>query len=164
MSKKQDKRHEYNQAVCDYSNRVCRFVDRLLKDSDAAKDIAQECYLKLWENRDNIDFLKSKSWLFTTAYRLSLNYLRKNNRLSDELFVPEESFELDNPDLKKIVNDSLDLLNEVQRTIVLLKDYEGYSYAEIGEILDLNQSQVKVYLFRARKKVKEYIGDLQLVL
>lgn len=164
MSNKQDKRYDYNQAVCDYSNRVCRFVDGLLKDSEAAKDIVQECYMKLWEHRESIDFSKSKPWLFTTAYRLSLNYLRKNNRLVHHSLLPEQSFELDNPDLKKIVNDSLELLNEVQRTIVLLKDYEGYSYEEIGKILDLNESQVKVYLFRARKKVKQYIGDLQLVL
>lgn len=155
---------QYNRAVCDFSNRVCRFVDRLLNDSDAAKDITQECYLRLWEHRAAVDFNKSKSWLFTTAYRMSLNYLRKNNRTIGDSTLTEPSFELENPDLKKIVNDALDLLNQVQRTIVLLKDYEGYSYEEIGEILQLNPSQVKVYLFRARKKIKEYIGDLQLVL
>ena len=69
----------YNQAVHDYNNRVCRFVDKLLKNTNTAKDITQETYLKLWENRDKIDFEKVRAWLFTTAYRLSIDSLNKND-------------------------------------------------------------------------------------
>ena len=153
----------YNQSVYDYSNRVCRFVDKLLMDSVVAKDITQEAYMRLWEKRDSVDFEKVRAWLFTTAYRLSMDHIQRQKRFDREENIPEFWVEPENPDLKRIVNESLALLSEVQRSIVLLKDYEGYSYDEIGEMLNLSEQQVKVYLFRARKKVKEYIGDLRLV-
>ena len=156
--------NHYNQSVHDYSNRVCRFVDKLLLDSATAKDITQEAYLRLWENRHTVDFNKVRAWLFTTSYRLSMDHIKQKKRFDAEEYIPEGSIEQENPDLKKVIHDALSLLTEQQKSIILLKDYEGYSYEEIGEILQLSESQVKVYLFRARKKIKEYIGDLKLVL
>jgi len=129
-----------------------------------AKDITQETYLKLWENKDKINFDKVRSWLFTTAYRLCMDHLNKAKRYEKEYAIPERWEEQTNHDLKQILNYSLNLLSEIQRSILLLKDYEGYSYEEIGQILSLTDSQVKVYLFRARKKIKDYIGDLSHVL
>jgi RNA polymerase sigma-70 factor (ECF subfamily) len=155
---------EYNIAFREYSNRVCRFIDKLLKDGVAAKDITQEVFLRLWEKKESVNFEKVRAWLFTTAYRLSLDYIKRQNRFAGEAHLPERWVEQESADLKKIVNEALDLLTDKQRSIVLLRDYEGYSYDEIGEILELSESQVKVYLFRARLKIKEYIGDLRLVL
>lgn len=154
----------YNQSVQDYSNRVCRFVHKLLMDKAVAKDITQDAYLILWENREKVDFEKVRAWLFTTAYRLSMDHIKRQKRYAGEEHIPEWFVEPEQPDLKKIVNDALVLLSEVQRSILLLKDYEGYSYEEIGVMLNLNESQVKVYLFRARKKIKDHIGDLRLVI
>ena len=57
----------------------------------------------------------------------------------------------------KILEEALSRLNETQRSLVLLKDYEGYSYEEIGKITGLNESQVKVYLHRARIQLKNYL-------
>jgi RNA polymerase sigma-70 factor (ECF subfamily) len=59
---------------------------------------------------------------------------------------------------------ALNTLNEIQRSVILLRDYEGYSYEEIGEITGLNESQVKVYIYRARLALKQYIGSLENVL
>ncbi|WP_018343216.1 RNA polymerase sigma factor [Cytophaga aurantiaca] len=154
----------YNQSVEEYNNRVCRFVDKLVRDTVVAKDITQETYLRLWEKRASVNFDKVRAWLFTTAYRLSMDHLNKQKRFDNFDQLPERWIEQENTDLKKIVNDSLALLTDQQRSIVLLKDYEGYSYQEIGEILTLSDSQVKVYLFRARQIIKSYIGDLRLVL
>ena len=58
---------------------------------------------------------------------------------------------------KKILNEALNRLNETQRSLVMLKDYEGYNYEEIGQITGLNESQVKVYLHRARLQLRDYI-------
>ena len=69
-----------------------------------------------------------------------------------------------NPDLKEILNEALDRLPEVQKTVVLLGDYEGYNYAEIAEITGLSEAQVKVYIFRARKALKAYLKTLDLVI
>ena len=62
-------------------------------------------------------------------------------------------------DLKNILNEALERLSDVQRSVILLRDYEGYSYEEIGQITGLNESQVKVYIYRARLFLKEYIGS-----
>ena len=58
---------------------------------------------------------------------------------------------------------ALNKLPEIQKSVVLLRDYEGYSYEEIGEICGLKESQVKVYIFRARTFLKNYIGSIEKV-
>jgi len=66
--------------------------------------------------------------------------------------------------LKKVLEAALNRLSETQRSLVLLKDYEGYSYDEIGKITGLNESQVKVYLHRARIQLKEYLVKMENVI
>jgi RNA polymerase sigma-70 factor (ECF subfamily) len=63
-----------------------------------------------------------------------------------------------------VLNNALDKLPEIQKSVVLLRDYEGYDYAEIGKITGLNESQVKVYIFRARATLKNYIGNLEAII
>ena len=67
-------------------------------------------------------------------------------------------------DLKQVVNEAVSKLPEVQKSVIMLRDYEGYSYEEIGNITGLNESQVKVYIYRARTFLKEYIGNLENVI
>jgi RNA polymerase sigma-70 factor (ECF subfamily) len=67
-------------------------------------------------------------------------------------------------DLKKVLDDALSRLSETQRSLVLLKDYEGYSYEEIGTITGLNESQVKVYLHRARLQLRSYLVKMENVI
>jgi RNA polymerase sigma-70 factor (ECF subfamily) len=66
--------------------------------------------------------------------------------------------------MKKVLEDALARLSETARSLVLLKDYEGYSYDEIGEITGLNESQVKVYLHRARLQLKNYLVSIENVM
>jgi RNA polymerase sigma-70 factor (ECF subfamily) len=66
-------------------------------------------------------------------------------------------------DLQTILHEALDKLPVIQKTVVLLRDYEGYNYAEIAEITALNESQVKVYIFRARQTLKSYLKQIDLV-
>jgi len=65
---------------------------------------------------------------------------------------------------KKVLMDALNQLNETQRSLVMLKDYEGYNYEQIGEIMGLNESQVKVYLHRARLTLRNYLVSPENVL
>jgi RNA polymerase sigma-70 factor (ECF subfamily) len=67
-------------------------------------------------------------------------------------------------DAKEVLNEALNKLPELQRSVIMLRDYEGYAYDEIGEITGLNESQVKVYIFRARKFLKSYIGSVEAVI
>ncbi len=63
--------------------------------------------------------------------------------------------------MKKVIDMALSKLNDIQRSVIMLRDYEGYSYEEIGKITGLNESQVKVYIYRARLSMKEFIGTLE---
>ena len=61
-------------------------------------------------------------------------------------------------------HEALNTLPEIQRSVILLRDYEGYNYDEIADITGLTLSQVKVYIFRGRQKLKQYIGSIEAVL
>ena len=100
-----------------------------------------------------------KSFLFTVAYNHMIDHIRKNKRivLKEEFNESVRTTNRQQHDSKKILNEALNRLNETQRSLVMLKDYEGYSYEEIGKITGLNESQVKVYLHRARLQLREYI-------
>ena len=77
--------------------------------------------------------------------------------------IPEDVHDKQYSDLSEILNDAVKLLPEIQRTVVLLRDYEGYSYKEIGDITELSEAQVKVYIYRARIFLKNYIGKMEVV-
>ena len=78
--------------------------------------------------------------------------------------IPEDMHDKQYSDLAEILNEAVKLLPDIQRTVVLLRDYEGYSYNEIGEITSLSEAQVKVYIYRARVFLKNYIGKMEVVL
>ena len=78
--------------------------------------------------------------------------------------IPEEMHDEQYSDLSEILNEAVSRLPEIQRSVVLLRDYEGYSYKEIGDITLLSEAQVKVYIYRARVFLKNYIGKMDLVL
>jgi RNA polymerase sigma-70 factor (ECF subfamily) len=156
---------DYNNCVDEYSDGVYRFILKNLKDEDNAKDVVQEAFTKMWERAEDVDSSKAKSYIFTTAYHTMIDFIRKNKRLvsEDEVYRPEPSSARSYSDLNEILEDALEKLSEVQKSVVLLRDYEGYSYQEIGEIVNLNESQVKVYIYRARLALKKYIGSIEAV-
>ncbi|MFN6944112.1 MAG: RNA polymerase sigma factor [Cytophagaceae bacterium] len=157
---------EYNEAVKQLSRNLFRYLFKCLKSEEACLDIIQDCFEKLWKNRANVQSEKVKSWLFSTAHNLMINYIKREGKATEfnqEIHNINHSSS-DNYDMKELINKALIQLPELQKSILLLRDYEGYQYHEIGEILELNESQVKVYLFRARKKLKETLKNMHSVL
>ncbi len=158
---------EYNSCADLYSDGVYRFILKNIRDRDTAQDIVQESYVRMWERVKEVAYEKARAYLFTTAYHTMIDHIRKNQRLSslndDYTETHDESPGTYN-DLKEVINEAVAKLPEIQRSVIMLRDYEGYSYEEIGDILKLNESQVKVYIFRARTFLKQYIGSLDLVL
>ncbi len=150
---------EYNQCVTQYADNVFRFIVKNLKHEEDAKDVVQSAFEKLWINRDQVNTDKSKSYLFTIAYNTMIDHIRKNKRISlkEEFGAEERGSSTIQQNTKRILDEALSKLSETQRSLVMLKDYEGYNYAEIGEITGLNESQVKVYLYRARLQLRDYI-------
>ena len=157
---------EYNIAVDTYADNIFRFVLKHLKNKDAAKDVVQDTFAKVWVKRDTIDGKKVKSYLFTTAYNTLIDATRKQ-KYTDEVKSIDKHFSqapIKDMDLQTILHNALDQLPDIQRSVILLRDYEGYDYAEIGKITNLKESQVKVYIFRARKKLKQILVSVEAVL
>jgi len=157
---------EYNECVTMYADNVYRFILKNLRHEEDARDVVQTAFEKMWRNRDNVDSQKSKSYLFTIAYHQMIDHIRKVKRiqLRDEISAEARVENRPVNNLRKILDEALSRLSDTQRSLVMLKDYEGYSYEEIGQIMNLNASQVKVYLHRARVQLKEYLVKMENVI
>jgi RNA polymerase sigma-70 factor (ECF subfamily) len=149
-----------------FSDALYRFTLKSLRDSEEARDIVQESFLRLWENRAAVIAGKEKSYLFTIAYRLLIDRVRLSKRYAGEQALQYRAggSGSEYSGLDEVLSAALETLNETQRNLILLRDYEGYSYREIGEITGLTESQVKVYIFRARGVLKQKIGVLEEVI
>lgn len=158
-------RREYNDSVDNFSDDVYRFIFRACRSKEFAEDLVQDSFLILWEHVQEIAYEKSKAFLFTTAYRKMIDNLRREKKNGDfeNVCSSQYIYEEKMPDLQQILEKALDRLSPIQKTVVLLRDYEDYSYKEIAEITDLTESQVKVYIFRARNFMKEFIRKPDLV-
>jgi len=161
------KRSEYNIVVREQSNNLYGYAIRFLRNEEDAKDIVQDVFEKLWLNKKKVEFGKAKSWMFTTAHNAMINFATRKGRikLSDEMGKYDSSFtKVIAFESNQVVDRAVAILPPVQKSVILLRDLQGYSYKDIGEILELNDSQVKVYLFRARKKIKNQLkGMVELV-
>ena len=151
---------EYNECVNLYADNVYRFILKNLRHEEDARDIVQTAFEKMWRNRDSVENDKSKSYLFTVAYNQMIDHIRKSKRVSlTEDFGETSRGSNYQPavNVQETLREALNRLNETQRSLVMLKDYEGYNYEEIGKITGLSESQVKVYLHRARIQLKNYL-------
>lgn len=150
---------EYNNCVKEHADGVYRFILKNLRNPEDARDVVQSAFEKMWNNRSGVDGKRCKSYLFTVAYHQMIDHIRK----SKVTIVREEAIEnvpvynSQQQHMRQILETALARLNDTQRSLVLLKDYEGYSYEEIGEITGLSASQVKVYLHRARIQLKSFL-------
>ena len=157
---------DYNDCVKLYAEALYRFMLKSTRQVEDARDLVQSSFEKLWVHKAEVNKLKSKSYLFTIAYHNMIDLTRKNSRMEFRESLPDkmEALPGNSPRLKEILEKALTRLNEKQRSLVLLKDYEGYSYEEIAEITGLNAAQVKVNLHRARLILKEWLVSVENVL
>jgi RNA polymerase sigma-70 factor (ECF subfamily) len=146
--------------VHEYSSNLYGYAIKFLRNNEDASDIVQDVYEKLWVNRRNVEFSKAKSWMFTTAHNAMINFSNRKRRMQltdvikmyDKGAIDPNTFESN-----QVVERAVSILPPIQKSVILLRDLESYSYKDIGEILKLTDSQVKVYLFRARKKIKKQL-------
>ena len=157
---------EYNKSVDDFADGLYRFILKNLKDEDKAKDVVQDTYEKLWIKVSDISYKKVKSYLFTAGYHTMIDLIRKEKRQDNyENFNVDMNFHNEQyTDVSEILNEAINKLPDDQRSVILLRDYEGYSYKEIAEITDLSVDQVKVYIYRGRMFLKSYIGSIETVI
>jgi RNA polymerase sigma-70 factor (ECF subfamily) len=95
-----------------------------------------------------------------------IDHIRREKRYGDSesLLVEEGTSGGQYSDLSELLEQAVSRLPDDQRAVVMLRDYEGYSYREIADITNLSEQQVKVYIYRARVFLKRYIGNLEKVI
>ena len=151
---------DYNDCVDNFADGVYRYIVKNIRHTEDAQDIVQSAFEKLWVNRAQVLPEKAKSYLFTVAYHQMIDHIRKSNKmpLTEDTYIPHQQITHQDAELKQVLMHAVNELNPIQKSLVLLKDYEGYSYHEIGEIMHLSESQVKVYLHRARLILKSKLS------
>ena len=156
---------EYNKIVDEQADAVYRFILKSMRNKEKAKDVVQDAFERLWVNAKNIEFAKGKSYLFSTAYHAMIDTIRRSSKQSDNDIsqYPEVGHNKQYSDLQEVLHRAIAQLPKVQQSVVMLRDYEGYSYTEIAKITNLTESQVKVYIYRARVFLKKYIGTPEMV-
>jgi RNA polymerase sigma factor (sigma-70 family) len=154
---------DFNRSVDEFSDSVFRFIRGSLRDEARADDIVQDAYEKLWMNVAEIEYPVVKSWLFSTAYHNMIDIIRKEKKITtiesydDKELIHDSQY----TDLNEVLHDLLERLPEQQKTTLLLRDYEGYSYKEIGDITGQSEAQVKINIYRGRVNLKSYIGKIE---
>ncbi len=155
-----------------YKKRIYNYASKMLNDKMRADDIVQDVFIKLFENLNNIHNKQSiQFWLFKTARNEMMAFLRntKNKKFITEA-VDIENFEIENKisladeientELKKLILNELEVMNEDFSEVFILKEYSGLSYKEIASLLDIDEELVKSRLYKARKKLLNKISKL----
>ena len=153
---------QYNLCVEQYADRLFRFAFSSLRNREQAEDVVQESFARVWEKRKTVDFAKAKSYLFTTAHHAMVDEVRQRIQTSDltDLATLTDPKGIPYPDVNDILHKVLATLPESQRHALLLRDYEGYSYQEIGDITGMSEAQVKINIFRARTALKNKLKSI----
>ena len=160
----------FQNQVFPVKNKLFRFAFHLLGSSEEAKDVVQEVFIKVWNGREQLAEIENiEAWCMRITKNLSLDRLRQQKRrptdsiekgvhILNETLSPYENAEI--RESMKRVGELMSGLPEKQRQIMHLRDIEGYTYNEISEILEIDMSQVKVNLFRARNSVREQLQKM----
>lgn len=159
------KKISFRNDVLPLKNALYRLALRITLNNAEAEDIVQDTLIRIWNKRDQWDEIDSiEAFSMTICRNLSLDHIKKAESQNDSL--NETSIEKpdasSNPyeqmlqkDRIELIHRLIDTLPEKQRSCMQLRDFEGKSYKEIAEILDITEEQVKVNIFRARQHIKQ---------
>lgn len=150
-------------AVLQHDRVVYRFAAALLRDRREAEDVVQETFLHYWQHGSTVE--QPRAWLLRVARNACLDRLRKSGRLvsHEQAELPEPSDDRDpawhyeQRELSAVLQKCVDTLPEPQRSLIVLFDVQGADGATCARVLDLSVNQVKVYLHRARRKLREQL-------
>ena len=156
----------FRTTVLPLSDRLYRLALRITMNKAEAEDVVQDTLLKVWECREDWNQINNlEAFAIATCRNRALDVVKCAGRDTENLDemahfssqTPHEQLEA--REEISLVRRLMDSLPEVQRTIMLLRDIEGKTYQEIAQTLDISETQVKVYLHRARTKIKEWITN-----
>ncbi len=157
----------FRTTVLPLSDKLFRLALRITMNRAEAEDVVQDTLLKVWEHREEWEQINNlEAFAIATCRNRALDVMKRAGRNTEKLDemahfssqTPQEQLEA--IEQISLVNRLMDDLPEVQRIIMLLRDIEGKTYQEIAQTLDISETQVKVYLHRARTKIKERIWTI----
>lgn len=159
----EERSYGFKEQIWPLRDKMFRLAQRITLSREEAEDVVQDTMERLWRDRERLSLIDSiEAWTLRLVRNLSLDRLKRSGRQSVELdperdatATPGADRNLELEEGMRLVREAMDRLPEVQRSIMELRDIEGKSYAEIAEILELTESQVKVYLHRGREKIKK---------
>lgn len=151
--------------LADHRHRIYDFAVRFLGCREDAADVTQEVLVRLWQRGEQIDPARRKAWVLKVTRNACLDLLRKNK--TRQAYTPAtpsiDDFAHDAPtpdrlaessDFRVFLEHAIEQLDEPYRSLVVLREIHGLSYKELAETLDLPLSTTKVYLHRARKRLR----------
>lgn len=157
----------YRQWVKQYQDQAWTVARYILKDAQEAEDATQEAFVKLWQNQDNIDPERIKPWLMKVTRNGCLDRLRRR-RENVEFDESHMAGDVSGPMQDVAANEigvwlkfAIAGLKEPYRSLVVLRDVNQHSYEEVAGMLELNLAQVKTYLHRARKQLREQLAEVR---
>lgn len=164
-------RQRFQTEVLPLKDKLFRLALRITLNREDAQDVVQETMLRVWDARERWNTIESmEAFCITICRNQALDFMKKAGRrnVSLEEEMPQNADVEASPHEQlvrgegiRLIRRAMDSLPEVQRSIMELRDIEGKSYEEIGLLLALSDAQVKVYLHRARKKMKTIIEQIE---
>ena len=159
----------YKQLFYQYFHSLCSYAHTIVKDTDAAKDVVQTAYIKLWDKRKEVNINESaKSYLYTTVYRLSLNVLRnQESRKGHHEEIKKttthyQSNSLEDMEVQKRILAAIELLPDRCKEIFYKTKFEGKKYLEVSEELGISVKTVEVQMGKALKFLRGKLSDLSI--
>ena len=159
----------YKQLFYQYFQSLCGYALTIVKDPDAAKDVVQTAYIKLWDKRKEVNINESaKSYLYTTVYRLSLNVVRNqvSRKGHHEEIKKSSSFHqtnsLEGEEVQKRILATIELLPDRCKEVFYKTKFEGKKYLEVSEELGISVKTVEVQMGKALKFLREKLSDLSI--
>ncbi|MEQ8409851.1 MAG: sigma-70 family RNA polymerase sigma factor [Gammaproteobacteria bacterium] len=156
---------EYRQAIATHRQRIYSFAQYSLRAPADADDVTQEVFIKLWQHWQKIDHDRLGAWLMRVAHNAVIDHVRKQRTVQghvDEYSDVQEQAddvdagkELDQASIRENLQCAIQALDDPFRSILIMRDVQGLSYQDIQETLEISESQVKVYLHRGRRKLRE---------
>lgn len=144
-------------------DKLFRIALRITLNRAEAEDIVQDTMIRIWSKRNEWSELESiEAFCITVTRNLAIDRSQKKeaqnvsikNEITEQFYISGPHEDLISHERLEIIHHLINKLPEKQRMVMQLRDIEGESYKKIAQILDLTEEQVKVYLFRARQKVR----------
>jgi len=156
----------FKNEILPLKDKLFRYAFSFLGDRTDSEDVIQEVFMRLWQKRSDFARINNiEAWSMTMTRNLTLDKIKTRKLEFKDLNNVENTYEttagpdqlVEQSEIMAGIRRLIDSLSEKQKQVILLRDIEGYTYQEIGEIIGIDQNLVKVTLFRARENIRKKI-------